>query len=291
MGTFLIFTTQENSRLHSFRGKHLKNTTATRQSFSGNGRLLSDSLSFLFFIKQKLRFTLKSCLCTFSKWEMQTISCYWATGCLYGLVRQRPSLRIRLAWRRGSTFSHTLRRRTLKCYLMLVGVHVDTVGFLGVPQKVCTIILPFTAVLRWCTTAVISVWNVPFYFWGSPLSGLQALQPLAHSWLLRQSPMIGPKPPDDVSFLMQDIFEAIVSTFLRCNILYKELWLTERTRTFTTVYSHILNNKLPCWDFQGFQSIPKREAEIDTNMMTNMMRKSFLFSLFDCNSTTICYRS
>lgn len=30
----------------------------------------------------------------------------------------------------GSMFSHTLGRRTLKCYLMLVGEHVDRVGFL-----------------------------------------------------------------------------------------------------------------------------------------------------------------
>lgn len=46
-------------------------------------------------------------------------------------------------------------------------------GFLGVPQKVCTIILPFTAVLWWCTAAVILVWNVPFYFGVRPLRGLR----------------------------------------------------------------------------------------------------------------------
>lgn len=38
-------------------------------------------------------------------------------------------MNIRVAWWRGSMFSHTLGWRTLKCYLMLAGVHVDTVGF------------------------------------------------------------------------------------------------------------------------------------------------------------------
>lgn len=79
----------------------------------------------LFFkIKQKLCFSLKGCLCTFSKWEMRTISCYWKPGyhvsvplCVSGVA----------GWR-GSMFSHTLGQRTLKCYLMLAGVHVDTVG-------------------------------------------------------------------------------------------------------------------------------------------------------------------
>lgn len=40
-----------------------------------------------------------------------------------------PVLHIRGAWRRGSMFSHTLGRRTLKYCLMLAGVHADAVGF------------------------------------------------------------------------------------------------------------------------------------------------------------------
>lgn len=98
-------------------------------------QLLCDSLLFfvLFFkIKQKLCFSLKGCLCTFSKWEMRTISCYWKPGYLYGGREAHVSVPLCVSgvagWR-GSMFSHTLGRRTLKCYLMLAGVHVDTVGF------------------------------------------------------------------------------------------------------------------------------------------------------------------
>lgn len=133
---------------------------------------------FSFFIKQKLRFTLRAVCAHFKNEKCRPYPVIEGPGVFIAWWGSStwhcPSLHIRVAQWRGSMFSHTLGRRTLKCYLMLAGVHVDTAGFLGVPQKVCTIILPFTAVLWWCTAAVILVWNVPFYFWVSPLSGLWA---------------------------------------------------------------------------------------------------------------------
>ena len=138
-GTFLTFTTREweNSRLLLVREENIWKHHSDTAKFPRKWVAALWLFVFSFFIKQKLCFIFKSCLCTFSKWEMQTISCYWRPGCLYCLVRQQqqqqqcPSLHIRGAWWRGSMFSHTLGWRTFKCYLMLAGVHVDTVGFFG----------------------------------------------------------------------------------------------------------------------------------------------------------------
>lgn len=84
------------------REKTKKHATATKQSFPGNGRLLLGLFVFSFFIKQKQRFVLKSCLCTFSKGEMQTISCYWMPESLYCLARQQHMAVSLSAYRGGS---------------------------------------------------------------------------------------------------------------------------------------------------------------------------------------------
>lgn len=71
---------------------------------------------------------------------------------------------------------------------MLVVLHVDAVGFLGVPQNGRTIILPFTAVFRCCTAAVILVWNVPFYFCVGLLT--VGLDYLSHQYIVELSRLL-----------------------------------------------------------------------------------------------------
>lgn len=106
---------------------------------------------------------------------------------------------------------------------MLAGVHVDTVGFFRRASEsmhnnfaiYCGLVMVHCRcyIGLECTILFLSEptqWVVGHYgHW--PTHDLQ------------QSPMIGSKPPDEVAFLTQEIFEVIMSTFLHCNILYKEI--------------------------------------------------------------------
>lgn len=151
-------------------------------------------------------------------------------------------------------FSHTLGRRTLKCYLMLAAVHVDTAGFLRrASESMHNNFAIYCGPVMVPCRCYIGFGMYHSIFELAHSVGCGPLRPLAHSWLLQWSAMIGSKLPDQAAFLTQEIFEVIVSTFLHCNILYKEIWLTERTFYFTTVLLQLVFNKLPYWDFHGFK--------------------------------------
>lgn len=154
-------------------------------------------------------------------------------------------------------FSHTLVRRTLKCYLMLAGVHVDTAGFFRrASESMHNNFAIYCGLVMVHCHCYIGL-ECTILFLSGPtrwVVGHDVHWP-THDFN-NKARWLGVNHHGEAAFLTQDIFEVIVSTFMHCNILYKEKWLTEWTLNFTTVFSQAPSNKLPCWDFQGFQFNP-----------------------------------
>lgn len=259
-GTFLIFTTPEweNSRLHSERGKHCK----TRRRHSKVSQEMGGcpvTLCLFFFYQTEAAIYFKELFVHFQNEKHRpypviegpvVFTGWWGSGTWHC-----PSVSIRVAFGKGgSMFSHASGRRTLKCYLMLAGEHVDTAGFFRRASEsmhnnfaiYCGLVMVHCRcyIGLECTSLFLrepTQWVVGHYgHWPT------------HDFY-NKAWWLGLNRPTKLPSWRRTFLRGLCQHFYTCSILYKEIWLTKRTSDLTTVFSQTPSNKLPYWDFQHFQ--------------------------------------
>lgn len=147
----------------------------------------------------------------------------------------------------AAVFSHTLRaRRTLKCYLMLAGEHMDTAGvFLRRAfESMHNNFAIYCGLVMVHGRCYIGLECTILFFARKPLSGLWATTatgPLAIFWTTKHVDWLQTTQSElpfwRRTFLRRLCQHAYDATFFFFFLRKVKIWLTERTLNFTTVFS------------------------------------------------------
>lgn len=183
-------------------------------------------------------------------------------------------------------FSHTLGRRTLKCYLMLAGVHVDTVGFFRrASESMHNNFAIYCGLVMVHCRCYIGL-ECTILFWSEPTQwvvGHYGHWP-THDFY-NKARWLGLNHPAKLPFWRRTFLRRLCQHFLTATSFIKNYdwhnghWISPQC--FPKFYS----TNCPLGISKVSSSILRKQIEINTNNIGEN------FFVLDCNLTTIYYIS
>lgn len=173
-------------------------------------------------------------------------------------------------------FSHTLGRRTFKCYLMLAGVHVDTVGFFRRSSESMhnNFAIYCGLLMVHCRCYIGLECTILFSSETTQSVGCGPRRSVAHSWLLQQVSVTGSELTDrSCSFWRRTFLRWLCQHFYSETSFIKKYDWQSGHRISPQCFSKFYPTNCPLGISKVSSSILKKQADTDTKMMTNMMRK------------------